>query len=171
NDKGIGSIHDFIFLYAKDSDSKYKFMMQKDGLDEINNLVADCKKKELSIKETETKLKQLYKKNSYDRGITLYNAVNEDYDVWGKINLSWPNANTFGPRYTVLHPITNKPVKIPERGWRWSEDTFKNKVDYDNVIERHDGSYICGEIWFSKDENMQPSAIKLLKDVDRMLLR
>jgi adenine-specific DNA-methyltransferase len=171
NDKGIGSIHEYILLYAKNSENKYKFMMQKDGLDEINNLIADSKKKELSIKETETKLKQLYKKNSYDRGITLYNAVNDDYEVWGKINLSWPNGNTFGPRYTVLHPVTNKPVKIPERGWRWSENTFKDKVDYDNVIERHDGSYICGEIWFSKDEKMQPSAIKLLKDVDRMLLR
>ncbi|MBO1511540.1 site-specific DNA-methyltransferase [Metabacillus bambusae] len=171
NDKGIGNIHEYILLYAKNDLFKYKFMMAKDGLEEIHSLVADCKKKKLSIKETETKLKQLYKKNSYDRGITLYNAVNEDYEVWGKINLSWPNANTFGPRYEVLHPITKKPVKIPERGWRWSEDTFRGKLDYDNIIERHDGSYICGEIWFSKDENMQPSAVKLLKDVDRMLLR
>lgn len=171
NDKGIGNIHEYILLYAKSDSFKYKFMMAKDGLEEIDSLVADCKKKKLSIKETETKLKQLYKKNSYDRGITLYNAVNDDYEVWGKINLSWPNANTFGPRYEVLHPVTKKPVKIPERGWRWSEDTFRGKLDYDNIIERHDGSYICGEIWFSKDENMQPSAIKLLKDVDRMLLR
>jgi adenine-specific DNA-methyltransferase len=171
NDKGIGNIHEYILLYAKNSNYKYKFMMPKDGLDEIYSLVEDCKKKGLAIKETEKKLKQLYKKNAYDRAITLYNAVNEDYEVWGKINLSWPNANTFGPRYEVLHPVTKKPVKIPDRGWRWSEDTFKGKLDYDNMIERHDGSYMCGEIWFSKDENMQPSAIKLLKDVDRMLLR
>ncbi|MGG3561675.1 site-specific DNA-methyltransferase [Neobacillus rhizosphaerae] len=171
NDKGIGSIHEYILLYAKHSGFKYKFKMRKDGLEEIDILVEDCKKKELSIKETEIKLKQLFNKNKWDRGITLYNALNEDYEVWGKINLSWPNGNTYGPRYEVLHPVTKKPVKIPDRGWRWSETTFKSKVDYENIIERHDGSYMCGEIWFSKDENMQPSAIKMLKDVDRMLLR
>jgi len=171
NDKGIGNIHEYILLYAKNSEFKYKFMMQKDGLDEIYSLIEECKKKNVSIEETERRLKQLYKKNVYDRGITLYNAVSPDYEIWGKINLSWPNGNTFGPRYTVLHPVTKKPVKVPDRGWRWSEKTFKSKLDYDNVIERYDGSYICGEIWFAKDEKTQPSAIKYLKDVDRMLLR
>ena len=40
-----------------------------------------------------------------------------------------------------------------------------------NIIERFDGSFMCGNIWFSKDENMQPSSIKYLDDVNRMLLR
>lgn len=30
------------------------------------------------------RLKKLYKKNKYDRAITLYNAANENYRVWGK---------------------------------------------------------------------------------------
>ena len=30
---------------------------------------------------------------------------------------------------------------------------------------------MCGGIWFSKDENMQPSSIKYLDEVNRMLLR
>ena len=44
-------------------------------------------------------------------------------------------------------------------------------MDYDNIVERYDGSYMCGKIWFSKDENMQPSSIKYLSEVNRMLLR
>lgn len=171
NDKGIGNIHEYILLYANNADYKYKFMMPKDGLDEINALMTECKKKKLSIQETERLLKSLYKKKVYDRAITLYNTVDEDYRIWGKINMSWPNGNTFGPRYDVIHPATKKPVRVPDRGWRWSEDTFNSVVDYDNVQTRYDGSYMCGGIWFSKDENMQPSSIKYLDEVDRMLLR
>ena len=169
--KGIGNIHEYILTYAKSSDFKYKFMVLKDGLKDIDELLADCKKNGVSIEETETRLKKLYKKNNYDRAITLYNAVDENYRVWGKINMSWPNGNTFGPRYDVIHPITKKPVRIPDRGWRWSKATFFEAVDYEHIIERFDGSYMCGGIWFSKDENMQPSSIKYLDEANRMLLR
>lgn len=171
NDKGIGNIHEYILLYSKNSDYKYKFLMAKEGLDDIFSLLADCKKKKMSIQETEEKLRQLYKKKSYDRAITLYNSVDENYRIWGKINMSWPNGNTFGPRYDVLHPTTHKPVKVPDRGWRWNEDTFNRTVDYIHAKKRFDGSYLCGGIWFSKDENMQPSSVKYLDEVDRMLLR
>lgn len=171
NDKGIGNIHEYILLYTRKSDYNYKFMMPKDGLNEINTLMKECKKKKLSIQESEKKLRDLYKKKAYDRAITLYNSVDDDYRVWGKINMSWPNGNTFGPRYDVIHPAKGVPVKVPDRGWRWSEDTFKQVVDYKNVKERFDGSFMCGGIWFSKDENMQPSSIKYLDEVDRMLLR
>lgn len=171
NDKGIGNIHEYILTYAKSSDFKYKFMVQKDGLKDIEDLLHECKKNNVSIEETEARLKKLYKKNKYDRAITLYNAVDENYRAWGKINMSWPNGNTFGPRYDVIHPITKKPVRVPDRGWRWNEASFLAAVDYENIIERFDGSFMCGNIWFSKDENMQPSSIKYLDDVNRMLLR
>ena len=171
NDKGIGNIHEYILTYAKSSNFKYKFMVLKDGLKDIEDLLADCKKNGVSIEETEARLKKLYKKNNYDCAITLYNAVDENYRVWGKINMSWPNGNTFGPRYDVIHPITKKPVRVPDRGWRWSEASFFEAVDYEHIVERFDGSYMCGGIWFSKDENMQPSSIKYLDEVNRMLLR
>ena len=171
NDKGIGNIHEYILTYAKSSDFKYKFMVLKDGLKDIEDLLHECKKNNFSIEETEARLKKLYKKNKYDRAITLYNAVDENYRAWGKINMSWPNGNTFGPRYDVIHPTTKKPVRVPDRGWRWNEASFLAAVDYENIIERFDGSFMCGNIWFSKDENMQPSSIKYLDDVNRMLLR
>lgn len=171
NDKGIGNIHEYILMYCKDSNFKYKFLMPKDGLEDIEGLILKLKKSSLTEEETEKELKKLYSKNNYDRAITLYNCVDKDYNIWGKINVSWPNGNTFGPRYDVIHPLTKKPVKVPERGWRWSKATFDSMLDYDNVIVRYDGSCMCGNIWFAKDENTQPSSIKYLKDVDRMLLR
>ena len=171
DNNGIGNIHEYIVVYVKDATYKRQFTMQKDGLDEISALLSDCKAKKVPIPEAEAKLKEFYKERGFDRGITLYNCLDENYEPWGKINMSWPNADTFGPRYDVLHPGTHKPTKVPDRGWRWTKTTFDSVVNYDTAIERYDGSWVCGGIWFAKDENTQPSSIKYLRDVGRMLLR
>ena len=176
NDKGIGSIHEFVLVYARSADAAPELTMRKDGLDEIYSLVKRLKGSNTSIPQSEREVRQLYKKRGYDRGITLYNALDANYRLWGKINMSWPNANTFGPRYEVLHPGTGRPVKIPERGWRWKQETFNDAAgivngEYKDVQRTHDGGYICGKVWFASDDNMQPSSINYLDEVDKLLLR
>ncbi len=176
NDKGIGSIHEYILIYIKNSEIKQEFIMNKEGLDEIFDLVEKVKRNNTPLLEAEEKLRQLYKKKGYDRGITLYNTLDKEYRLWGKINMSWPNANTFGPKYSILHPITQKPVEIPDRGWRWKEETFNEaakKVDgeYTSIEKLHNGTYLCGKIWFHSDEKMQPSSVNYLEDVNTFLLR
>lgn len=171
NDKGIGNIHEYILIYSKNSLFKHEFLMPKEGLEEINSLISKLKRKKTPIQDSENEIKKLYKKKGYDRGITLYNSLNENYRLWGKINMSWPNSNTFGPKYEVIHPITQRPVKVPDRGWRWKKETFEEALDYDKIKKLHDGSYICGKIWFDKDENTQPSSILFLDEVDNLLLR
>lgn len=171
NDKGIGNIHEYILVYVNDINYKYKLMCPKEGIEDVKTLLKEAKEKGLSVEETETQLRKLYKKNDYPRAITLYNNVDNNYRIFGKINMSWPNGNTFGPRYDVLHPITKKPVKVPDRGWRWSKKTFDEVVDYSNKQILSDGSIICGGIWFSSKDDMQPSTVNYLDEVDRMLLR
>lgn len=171
NDKGIGSIHEYVLIYVKSDNVDYKFTMAKEGLDEVKELLSTHKKKNTPLREVEVELRKLYIKKGYDRGITLYNSVDKNYKAWGKINLSWPNGNSFGPRYDVLHPVTGKPTKVPDRGWRWKQDTFNDYLDYDNIIKLDDGSYMCGRIWFDKDERTQPSLIKYLDEVETLLLR
>ncbi|WP_203296433.1 site-specific DNA-methyltransferase [Luteirhabdus pelagi] len=171
NDKGIGNIHEYIFIYAKNSNLKHEFKMPKEGLDEINELRKKLKRKGVSISEAEKQIRKLYEKKGYDRGITLYNNLDKDYRLWGKINMSWPNSNTFGPTYEVLHPLTKKPVNIPDRGWRWKKDTFEEALDVDNIEILPNGSVLCGRIWFDKDENTQPSSVLYLDVVDSLLLR
>lgn len=176
NDKGIGNIHEYILVYVKNYSLNHEFVMQKDGLEEIDDLVQKLKRQKLPLAEAEDEIQKLYNKKGYDRGITLYNSLNRDYRLWGKINMSWPNADTFGPRYEVMHPKTGKPVKIPDRGWRWKEDTFKEAAGlengkYNKITELHDGTFMCGKIWFDKDENTQPSSVNFLDEVDTLLLR
>ena len=171
DNKGIGNIHEYILVYVKNSQSARQFLMVKDGVNNVFEFILTMKKRRLPIPEAEKELKQFYAKRGYDRGITLYCNLDDNYEPWGKINMSWPNADTFGPRYDVLHPKTGLPAKVPDRGWRWNEATLSSQVDYEHTVERYDGSFICGNLWFAKDENTQPSSIKYLKDVSRMLLR
>jgi len=176
NDKGIGSIHEYILVFVKGSSLKHEFLMGKEGIEEIDELLSKLKKKKTPIPEAENEVRKLYNKKGYDRGITLYNSLDSDYRLWGKINMSWPNANTFGPRYEVKHPKTGNAVKIPDRGWRWKEESFNEAAKivegkYQSIIELHDGSFICGRIWFDKDENTQPSSINYLDELDKLLLR
>lgn len=171
DNKGLGNIHQYILVYAKDKSTNRQFTMQKEGLDDVFELLEKMKKQGVPIPEAEEELKKFYNKKGYDRGITLYNALDDNYQPWGKINMSWPNSDTFGPTYDVIHPATHLPTKKPDRGWRWNKETFDSHLDYNHVIKRHDGSYVCGDIWFAKDENTQPSSIKYLRDVAKMLLR
>lgn len=176
NDKGVGNIHDFVLVYVKNSTLRHEFFMRKDGLEEIDELTAALRRKKTPLDEAETEIRKLYKRQGYDRGITLYNSFDSQYRLWGKINMSWPNANTFGPRYEVLHPATGLPVKIPDRGWRWKQETFDDAAlrkdgKFTQVDELHDGSFRCGRIWFAKDENQQPSSITYLDEVSKFLLR
>lgn len=176
NDKGIGNIHEYVLIYVKDSSIKHEFLMAKEGLQDIDDLLSKIKNKKMPLNEGEELIRKLFNKKGYDRGITLYNSLNHEYRLWGKINMSWPNANTFGPRYEVKHPITGKPVKIPDRGWRWKEDSFTDAAKivegkFTSILKLHDGTYLCGNIWFDKDEKTQPSSINYLDELDNLLLR
>ena len=175
NDKGIGNIHEYIYLLTKDHSQRKRdsltFNMMKEGLGNIHELITNCKKKKLSIEATTKELKKLYKKEGYDRGITLYCQMDDDYRLWGKINMCWPSTKTEGPRYEVKHPITGKPVRIPKKGWRWKEDTFKDAEKDGSTKHLHDGSVIKGRIWYGSDEKTQPSSITYLDEVETFLLR
>lgn len=176
NDKGVGSIHEYVLMYVRNSTLGHSFQMQKDGLNGVFELAMRLKRASTSIPESERQIRLHYKKNQLDRGITLYNSLDQDYRLWGKINLSWPNADTFGPRYEVLHPATGAPVAVPDRGWRWKYETFCEAAGlrdgrYESVTELHDGSYRAGDIWFAQDESIQPSSISYLDDLSSLLLR
>ena len=171
NDKGIGNIHEYILVYVKNCLIKQEFTMSKEGLEDIDILVKKLKNAKTPIPEAEKEIRKLYNKKGYDRGITLYNSLDKNYELWGKINVSWPNGQTVGPKYDVMHPITKKPTRVPDRGWRWKKETFDDLLNYENIELLHDGTYLCGEIWFDHDENTQPSQVKYLKDVETLLLR
>ena len=175
NDKGIGNIHEYIYLFSKNQKlrraNERGFVMRKDALEEIYEIVKKEKTKGSDLSTAQKALKKFYKKQGFDRGITLYCDLDPNYEIFGKINMSWPNARTEGPRYEVINPATGKPAPIPNRGWRWKEETFRAAENDGPTFKLPDGSIIKGRIWYSPNENIQPSSVTYLKEVESFLLR
>lgn len=64
-------------------------------------------------------------------------------------NISWPGGG--GPKYEVIHPVTNKPVKVPSRGWLVNESTMKTWISQ-------------GRVEFGENEKSVPTLKSYLKD-------
>ena len=175
NDKGIGNIHDFVFLLAKDFSRRraqgLEYKMRKDEIDEIYEIVRKSKAAGISLEEAQQELKKFYRKQGYDRGLTLYCELDPNFEIWGKINMSWPNAKTEGPRYEVINPVTKVASPIPDNGWRWKEETYRAAELEGPTYTLPDGSMMVGRIWYSTKTTVQPSSITYLKDVESFLLR
>ncbi|WP_230201807.1 site-specific DNA-methyltransferase [Enterobacter hormaechei] len=56
---------------------------------------------------------------------------------WRDRDISWPGGG--GPRYDVLHPVTNQPCVVPEAGWRYSSsDEMQRQIKLGLVEFRQD---------------------------------
>ena len=119
--KYISISHEYVLCYFKNAqyikESKIVWREKKQGLDAIYSEYASLKKKYgPDCKSIETELKRWYK-NLTDghpaKDHEHYNRV-DGRGIYFADNISWPGGG--GPKYTVLHPVTKKPVKIPSRG-------------------------------------------------------
>ncbi|GGD58540.1 site-specific DNA-methyltransferase [Pseudoxanthomonas indica] len=175
NDKGVGNIHDYAFLLSRDAKARrdlgMAYTMRKSDLEEIYEFVRKEQVGGSSLADARDNLKKFYRKQGYDRGITLYCELTQDFRLWGKINMSWPNPKTEGPRYEVINPVTSKPTPIPKNGWRWKEDTFRDAEKDGAEYHLPDGSLVKGRIWYPADTATQPSSITYLDEVESFLLR
>ena len=63
----------------------------------------------------------------------------DKWGPWRDRDISWPGGG--GPRYDVLHPVTKKPCKVPERGWIYSSpEEMQRQIKLGLVVFRDDHS-------------------------------
>lgn len=56
---------------------------------------------------------------------------------WRDRDISWPGGN--GPTYDVINPVTGRPVKAPDAGWRYSDpEEMKRQIKLGLVVFRED---------------------------------
>jgi adenine-specific DNA-methyltransferase len=61
----------------------------------------------------------------------------DGYGVWRDRDISWPGGG--GPRYDVPHPVTKKPCKVPEAGWRFATpEAMQEQIRKGLVVFRKD---------------------------------
>ncbi|WP_259457132.1 site-specific DNA-methyltransferase [Microbacterium sp. AG790] len=65
-------------------------------------------------------------------------------------DISWPGGG--GPKYEVLHPVTNRPTKVPAGGW-----VYPAKSSFDAAVA-------SGRVVFGPDETTLPRQMRYLFD-------
>ena len=155
--KYISISHEYILCYFKNlnliKEKKIFWREKKEGLDKIYSKVKELVISSENNFEEATKLLKLWYKNM-DQSNPIYKQSHysqiDEKGVFYADNISWPGGG--GPKYDVLHPITNKPVKIPSRGWLFSSP------------ERMQEFINNGLVKFGIDEQSVPTLKAYLKD-------
>lgn len=154
--KFISVSHEYIVIFAKNINNlitnQVVWREKKPGLDRIYKKYEELKKAfGQDVKAIEDNLKKWFRDlpdNDPAKLHSHYSSVDEK-GIFFADNISWPGGG--GPKYEIRHPITNKPVKIPSRGWITKEQTMREWIN-------------AGIVNFGKDENSVPTFKAYLKD-------
>ncbi len=158
--KGISYQHEYIAVYAKNKallTGKNKIQRPKKNADAILKKAAQLYAKrssEYTLEQINADFKAwLKKQHEFSGGEKAYNNIDENGDVYRPVSMSWPNKKKAPDEYFIplIHPVTNKPCPIPERGWRNPPSTMNEMLKE-------------GRILFGEDESTIPNSKYLLKE-------
>lgn len=155
NPRQISTEHEYVLCYAKNKALQEPWFAPSEKAQMIQEKYLELKKKYGSnISTIQNELRAWIKKTGDAlQGVAHYDNVDEkgvfhDGDI----------ANTVfgGYKYEVIHPITHKPCKIPEKGFRFAEATMREMV-------------ANGEIMFGADETTLIKPKKRLENAKDVL--
>jgi len=164
NDSRFTSVsQDYIVSYVLDREqlasADRKWRTRKEGIDDIYREVEKLKKRHGSDwAAISSALKKWYRhlpKGHPALAHKHYSWVDEK-GVYFPGDISWPGGG--GPRYEVLHPITGKPVPVPQRGW-----VFAKPETMQQAIQE-------GRVHFGPDETSVPKLKRYLHETEGQVL-
>ena len=158
NDSRLISIsHEYIVCYAKDkgflTEQKIEWRQRKKGLEDIYGQYEKLKREHGTDYASMTAgLKKWFKElaDSHPAKAHKHYSQIDMRGIYFPSDISWPGGG--GPKYEVLHPATNKLVKIPARGWITPDPQKMKDWIADNRVH------------FGADENSVPCLKSYLKD-------
>lgn len=133
NPRQINTEHEYVLCYAKNKSTLEPWSAPSEKAQMIQDKYQELLMKYGNIPEAiQPELRTWIKKNADAlQGVTHYdnvdsNGVFHDGDI----------ANTVfgGYRYEVIHPITKKPCKVPDKGFRFAEATMREMIANDEVM-------------------------------------
>ncbi|NPV76259.1 MAG: site-specific DNA-methyltransferase [Anaerolineae bacterium] len=136
--------HEYMLVYARDltflRERGEVWREEKPGAKEIwDEFLRLQKIHGDNYKAMESALSQWYSdlpKGHPSKKWARYKRVDK-HGPWRDDNISWPGGD--GPTYDVMHPITKKPCKVPERGWVYASlETMMHMIKIGLVEFRED---------------------------------
>lgn len=133
NPRQINTEHEYVLCYAKNKSSLTPWSAPSEKAQMIQDKYLELRRKYGSDNgQIQDELRAWIKKNSDAlKGVAHYDNVDSkgvfhDGDI----------ANTVfgGYKYEVIHPVTGKPCKIPEKGFRFAEATMREMIKKDEIM-------------------------------------
>ncbi|GAA6187024.1 site-specific DNA-methyltransferase [Litorivita sp. NS0012-18] len=144
NDAKLFSVgHEYAVVYAKNlahlRSKGTVWREPKPGAAEILLQYRKWKKSGLPDEDIQRELREWYKELDDDhpsKKLSRHKWV-DDQGIWRDRDISWPGGG--GPRYDVLHPVTQQPCKVPDRGWGFATpEAFQELIDNGLIYFRED---------------------------------
>ena len=153
---GVAYQHEYIIAFCKDLDSfsKHPFQKKKEHAEEMITKVKKLIDKYGQVNEsvrTEYKRWINDNKKEFSGGEVAYSLIDDDGNIYQPVSMAAPDKPETRSHRPLIHPKTGKPCPVPEKGWRFTDETMdllltKNKIE------------------FGVDETTQPRQKYYLKD-------
>jgi adenine-specific DNA-methyltransferase len=168
NDSRYVSVgHDYMLIYAKNEPflraSGARWREERPALDEIREAANAAWANSGHNQEKATELMKKWiadlSKGHPAKENNRFYEFEPDGRVFRKRDVSWPGGG--GPRYDVLHPVTNLPVKIPSRGWIYSSPArMQEEIDAGRIIWGKDhNEFINRKTYLDSDDGIVPESV------------
>ncbi len=167
NDSKLISVsHEYMRVYAFDKEHlnshKVKWHQKKKGLDNIYKTYKLLKKKyKKDYTSISSDLKLWFKElpDSHPAKAHKHYSQVDANGIYFPADISWPGGG--GPMYDVFHPITNKPVKVPARGWMTSDPSNMQRWIDDNLVHfgEDESSVPCMKSYLVENEYQAPYSV------------
>lgn len=164
--KYISVSHEYMLCYVKSisylQEKGVLWKQRKQGIDDIYKEYEFLKKRyKNDYKAMSSELKAWYKllpDNHPARNHSHYNWIDER-GVYFPSDISWPGGG--GPKYEVLHPITQKPVRVPNRGWVYPTPERMQEIIAQNLVHFGDDetSVPCRKTYLTDNESSTPYSV------------
>ncbi len=154
NDQAYISIqHEYILAFVKSkANNPGEWFEPKEGVDEIKKAFIAFRKKYGDDWEAIHRAAQEWYK-SFPASSPIYANKHyswmDEHGIYFASDISGPHFGQY--RYQVVHPVTGKVVKEPASGWRYPEQTMKERI-------------AAGLVHFGKDETTVPCNKTYLDD-------
>ncbi|MEN3121170.1 site-specific DNA-methyltransferase [Janibacter sp. LM] len=166
NDARFFSVgHEYMLVYTRDkatlTAAETRLREPQPGVQEARELIRELGRKHGtnwdSIQAAWRKWAAAFAADDERRKLGRYSKVGPRGPFRDDGNISWPGGG--GPKYEVLHPVTGKPCKIPDGGWR-----YPKKESFDRAVAE-------GRVGFGPDESTLPRQVRYLFESDGLVMR
>ena len=158
--RGVSYQHEYIVLFAKDFVTfaeKCKMIRPKKNAESIIKKASQFFAKisaNYTLEQANADFATWVRsQTSFSGGEAAYNKIDSNGKVYRPVSMAWPNKKKAPDEYFIplIHPVTNKPCPVPERGWRNPPDTMRKLLAQNEIL-------------FGADESTQPQRKYLLEE-------